>query len=506
VLPGFLFFSPESGGWWIYISVMDKATVAENKIERLCDKVGCSEDGVLWIKQALDPFNDEDRRKVGFPDVITGKSIVQKIPFAATYTVGAAAEDVHIYLDSVDCPEFVYNNTNYIADAITVRSNFLADAVSGIGAARVGGLCLRKGPVGTDLDITTSFNLGGPLGPTGLDPVYLAGGSARVLSKGFEVVNATPVLTVGGSVRCYRATGVVPYDQTEVITMRQVATPTTTALTLEGRRTQQVPLNVGEVELYTDHTFWAAKEGCMVVAIPSAQTNEPTSDTFSFINAGSLASTPAKSYINAFSGATFPKTTNTAAGQMFSPFFMCGAYFTGLPANSVLDIRGFYYVERFVNSTQKDLVILANPSPHYDPIALEIMSKSAMKLPCGTRVKNNADGDWIKSVADILGVFGVPGMPLVRAGVDAYNGAKAVYDNWNSPPQSQIKMGKTLKQGGVKPSKAQRQQNLNAKNAAKGKNSRSKTFVGPIRPGDNRSAVKKAQKASRAGLASGGSI
>jgi len=113
--------------------------------------------------------------------------------------------------------------------------------------------------------------------------------------------------------------------------------------------------------------------------------------------------------------------------MMFSPFYMCGAYFTGIPDKSTLDIRGFYYLERFPAAELTDLVILANPSPGYDPLALELMTRTALKMPCGTPVKNNAIGDWIKTIADVAGVFGVPGMPIVKGAVDLVNGGLKAY-------------------------------------------------------------------------------
>lgn len=485
-------------------TVDGKAERAERKLTKLCEMVGCTDDGATWIKQTLDPFNDEPRAKVGFPDVITGKSIIQKIPFAAGYTVGDTPEDVHIFLDSLDTPVFLYDNARYQNGDGILRNNATIDSNFGIGTQRRGGLNLRHGPVGSDLGQETTYNLGGPLGPTGLTPSYLESCGARVLGKGFEVVNATNMLNVGGTVRCYRATGAVPYDNTSLEVCRLPADGNQLNV-FEARSLQNVPQNVGEVELYTDHTFWNAKEGCVVVAIPSNQTNEPRQDRNICVNGGLKDTDANRVWLNVTmkGGGSYPETENDQF-QMFSPFYLCGAYFTGLPAGSKLDIRGFYYLERFVNSDQKDLVILANPSPCYDAVALEMMSRMAMKLPCGTPIKNNASGDWLKTVADIAGVFGVPGMPLVRSAVDAYQAGRKVWKAWNGPQH----MNPQETENGMRALVQQHSNNnkfakKNQKRQAKGKGAKDRAKFDQKQ--NNKKQFKTAQRESRAGLASGGS-
>jgi hypothetical protein len=109
---------------------------------------------------------------------------------------------------------------------------------------------------------------------------------------------------------------------------------------------------------------------------------------------------------------------STAAPLAPSPFFVSGAYHTGLPNGSSLQITAIWILERFIDHTKPDLVVMAQPSPSYDPVALEAYSRTAHNLPCAVVVKNNAEGDWIKEVADILGDFGVPGMGLVKGAVN----------------------------------------------------------------------------------------
>jgi hypothetical protein len=273
----------------------------------------------------------------------------------------------------------------------------------------------------------------------------------------------------------------------------------------ESRELTSIPTTVAEVELFGGYTFWNAKEGAYVVAIPASETNHLVDDSAVVLTDGLSAVTPTKEWLNAVSNGANMPVVLISGKQLYSPFYSCGAYFSGLPAGTILDIRGVYYVERFLSKSNTDLLLLANPSPSYDPVALEMVSRAAAKLPCGTKLRNNADGDWIKSVADVLGVFGVPGMPLVRAGVDAFYGAKSLYDNWGKTDERTEKMAKTLKSVGVKPSKQQRQNIRNDKRARQGKNAKNKAeFIGPVRPGENREQMRQnAKKASQKGKASG---
>jgi len=478
------------------------ATKAETKLAKLCDIAGLSEDGEIWVKQTLDPFNDEERRKVGYPDVITGKSVIQKIPCGGTYTVPAGGEDVHIFMDSLDTPVVMYENTMYTEGGNIRPNNYVCDAAFGAGnVSRRGGIVLGHNAIGSDITEANYMNFGGPSSPVGLSPAFLQNCGSRVIAKGFEVVNVTPQLTVGGAVRTYRATGNVPYDDSDVCCLRSPTLPTTVMNVCEARALQDVPKNVTQVEYYTDYTFWNAKEGCMVVAIPSAQTNEPKQDHF--IPTSAISSlTPTKRWVGAFgTGLTVPQASQ-GGNLSCSPFYACGAYFTGLPEGTKLDVRGFYYLEKFVDANDANLSLLANPSPHYDPLALELMSKTAMKLPTGTRIKNNASGDWLKTVADIAGAFGVPGMPLVRGAVDLYQGARKVYKNYQN--NSGNMQGNAQAMALVNNSKLDQKFNTkNQKRTAKGKAAVDRNQF--VQKKQAKKQTKKAIKESRAGMASGGS-
>lgn len=417
---------------------MDTATKAESEISALASAVGCSPAGELFIKQALDPFCDDLRDPVGMPDMEIGNSVVQHIKRSYTYSVGASAQDVHVFLDNLDTEVQLAENTRY-TDGVGISQNFLADA-TGASITRRGGVRIRAGPVGAALTQDNDFDHGGVLA---LPQNFANGGSTRVCAKAIEIHNVTNKLNVGGSVTVYRATGDIPYNKTTVGVLRNVTNPTTISNSLATRKCSIAPLTEADAVAYPGSQTWDAESGCYIVAMPAAQTNEVNDDeTSTLVQGEPSTANPTKTWINVVAANVVPRVL-VGVNKVFSPFFVTGAYLTGLPANTQLKINVIYYVERFIesNTGNIDLVTMGKPSPYFDPKALELYAKTAQHMPVGTKVKNNADGDWIKNVADMLGTFGVPGMPFVKGAVDLWNGLPSLSGDVGSPSKSSIVAG-----------------------------------------------------------------
>lgn len=410
------------GGW--RNKIFNMAEVANNipkieqRIETTLEKVGGSEEGVLWVKESLDPFCDQPRRVVGFPDLITGNSIVQCVKQSVQFTVGATPQDVHIFLDTLDTSQTM-SLAPQTVDGFARARNWQPPTEVAMSVSLRGGLMIRYGPVGTPLTETSTRQ------QLTLPASYLDGGSTRVLSKAFEVHNTTNQLNVGGSVCVYRSSAAIPYDNPTTGILTNPATITTNG-TYSLYKLTTPPVTLSECILNPGAQQWNAKEGCYVVAIMAAQTNNPQDEHAVLVTSRDSSTAANSDWISSFIPTASPGVVPQPIGglKLFSPFFLSGAYFTGLPANSTLTINLVYVIERFVDSTNLDLITLASPSPHYDPVSLEVYSKSAAKLPAGVKVTWNADGDWIKNVADVLSSFGVPGMPLVKGAVDLWNGFK----------------------------------------------------------------------------------
>lgn len=397
---------------------------AEKRLKFLSEKVGASDEGVLWLKETLDPFSDTPRRPVGFPDLITGNSVMQVVKQSYTFTVGSEAQDVHVFLDTIDT-DIQLVPAQYLGGAQYAQfgESIVTTSANNASAVHRGGIVIRADSVGNDLLLeNTVHNIP-------LPSVYTESGTTRIIAKAFEVHNTTNKLQVGGAVTVYRDTGPVPHSNSEARTLwtNGIVTPPQLQITHQGHPLSKVPTNLAMVTNIPGSQQWDAEDGCYVVATMASQTNNPT-DERDFLIIDKEDTSPTVVWVNAIDGVSTAPTTpprlitsEDFMGNLTSPFFLCGAYFTGLPAGSKLTINVLFLVERFVNASNLDLVVLAQPSPFYDPVAMELYSKTAMRLPHGVKVCNNADGDWIKSVADVLSTFGVPGMPIVKGAVDVYN-------------------------------------------------------------------------------------
>jgi len=418
---------------------------AEKKIKLLTERVGCSEEGRLWLEQALDPFTDTPKRPVGFPDLITGKSIVQVIKQSSSFTVGYDG-DVHIFMDNVDSRHNLYKNDIYSEDS-KIRSNmWKATASGGISNYVRGGVVVRYG-TGTSptLTITTTQNAAGVSVPSS----YINSGRSRVIAKGFEVHNVTPPLTVGGAVTVYRDSTTGGFSPDSAGAACNETTPQNT-YSLPVYPLAKVPETLAEVMLIPGAKQWEAKEGCYCVSTMNAQTNSPGDETPCFLIASDSSNTQSQEYVNMIKSTLTPlladyETVNGILQPkkvLRSPFFVSGAYFTGLPTGTKLLINAVYIIERFVDQSNNDLVVLASPSPSYDVVAMELYAKSAHFLRAGVPVAENDAGDWIKEIAGVLGDFGVPGMPLVKGGVDLYNkiaGVDSKHDKKKNEHEKEIK-------------------------------------------------------------------
>jgi hypothetical protein len=110
-----------------------------------------------------------------------------------------------------------------------------------------------------------------------------------------------------------------------------------------------------------------------------------------------------------------------------SPYSMVGAFYTGLSLQTTLTLTVHFYVERFPQIDQADLVVLAAPSPKYDPLALELYSRMLGEMPPGVMVKENGFGQWFTDlIAEIAPIAGdaLSAIPHPFAQVAA-QGAKA---------------------------------------------------------------------------------
>lgn len=349
-------------------------------LDRLEKSSGLSHDGRNWLITAADPFHDTDIRPTGFPDVNCSGSVVQlvkqQITISCPNSVTAGTWDVNIR----NAPWWI---SSPISRLNTVRNKFdLTNGVSALTAC--GGIVADAGPTGNPLNIgagaaTTTL----PLNNTYFD------GPARVVACGFEVTNTTAEIYRQGSVTVYRqpqpgASAYTGYFVTNIGTGTEAAKE---AITCYKRKDS--PYYVADAQILSGSRTWNAAEGSYSIL------------TMTDVGLLENDQTPCCYDLRSADGNTSQLAGLTGIGTypvpiLFneSPYSMVGAFYTGLSLQTTLTLTVHYYIERFPTSLNADLVVLAAPSPKYDPVALELYSHMLGAMPPGVMVKENGLGQW----------------------------------------------------------------------------------------------------------------
>jgi len=102
------------------------------------------------------------------------------------------------------------------------------------------------------------------------------------------------------------------------------------------------------------------------------------------------------------------------------PFDRKGVIVTGLTPQSTFTINYNSVIERFLSSSERDLVVLAQPSPCEDLKAMALYSLIARDLPVGVEFTQNDFGDWFLGICDeVANVVSTVGKPIMGA-IDSY--------------------------------------------------------------------------------------
>lgn len=99
--------------------------------------------------------------------------------------------------------------------------------------------------------------------------------------------------------------------------------------------------------------------------------------------------------------------------QFIAPFNVAGAYFTGLSPETTLSVSVNYYVERFPDPQEEDLVVLASPSPGHDALAMDIYAKAMRLMPVGVQQNENPFGEWFQNVVYQVAKVAGPALKMV---------------------------------------------------------------------------------------------
>lgn len=349
----------------------------------------------------------------GLPDDTTGNSVVRffKKKLTISRPTGVPVTDnwdCHIFsLPIFDPAHFCTRNIN--------GNNGIEFTGAGDVSSQFGTLNIVSGPA-DGVWFSEVDGIKGSSSITNLTPdLTLSRRSlARVIGMGFEVHNDTPTLYKGGSVTCYDCPQ-GDYEPTMVYGPRAWNSTNDGNISMSGPflELRRPPDNVSECMQLPNSVTWEASEGCYVVnKIDLSRSNykQPNNVPIIFFGQGGAVDQGApvhKELVSTwetpgnYSSGSAKYLYGTDPAYRLTALHTSGAYFNGLPPQSVLTLEVHIIVESLPVNDQAELA-LATPAAEYDPFALQMYEKSIRTLKSGVPVHMNAKGDWWKMVGSAL--------------------------------------------------------------------------------------------------------
>jgi len=444
---------------------------SKNILTKLENKGVMTTDGKDWLLQALDPFYDGEHQVSGYPDRCSGKSVVQTVQRRLTLKCPASVTtgtwDAHIMF-LPELRDYTTNNSQTGATTSSFPAQTSFSTATRQYSTFAGGT--KNYPFRAPFNIVTcpTGNSTAPLSNTwdntgkefyGVDLSPYAYNQSRIIAGGFEITNTTPELYRGGSIICYEV-----QNTTQENINALLIEPSSNKQSTNITSSSPPGLSSAAISI-PGATEWDASEGCYMILKQNKQENPPQDDVFKdrIFNYGSndfVRTTPIPGF--GLFGQVITTDLVYQPPQIHPiPFNSCGAYLTGLNAQTTLSFNVRLFVETFPDASDQILVPLMSPSPQYDYVALELYSRVTRELPVACVVSDNASGGWFDDVLKFLGQNAgkigeslggiIPGASLIGNGIGAASKA------WENHRASQPVTPKTM----VQPRPKNKKQQLN---------------------------------------------
>jgi hypothetical protein len=314
------------------------------------------------------------------------------------------------------------------------------------------------------LNIDTFTTSGGQLAPTNSFSNFTGGthvvlgnppvtfGKRRLIAAGFEIHDTTAQLYKQGTLTSYR----IPQAWTRENAIGIQSTATQAAygiyngtgyalgnyaylgqLGLVPYRTCDLPpATIARAMTYPGSRQWEVKDGAYVALSQDVGRNFLSFNESGYMSftdgdyvptsvASDIQQTPNGSYNAFFTNSSIIQTTTDTSGTisrnlweivppqdiMRLPYHTSGCMLTGLNVNSTFTVtlRTFWEISPDLGDLNGSVLVpLTEPSPEYDPIALELYQRAVATLPVAVPVGMNAEGDWGDWVLRALSAAAVP--------------------------------------------------------------------------------------------------
>lgn len=417
---------------------------------KILKDIGLSQAGVAAVEAAIDPFHDYMiHNHLGWPDQNQANSVLEVLNRQVLITSAAASWDCSLVITPFsDIFPISYNNTPAFyggtglpvvpSTAITpLLFQQYTDVID-----NYGGISIMTAASGTTM-LPTPVG-GGAVTTLALSPFTDVAdattttrpfGAFRIVSCGLEVINVTQEINKQGSVTCWRYPDALESCNCPVIKLNGLADPIVESSCV-AKVMRNPPVSLNEATFIPGAQSWKAADGCYIVGALSGDLEPARLMEGNVIIANEqlssqtlLASNPGQ-YNTSLNTANHYKTS-TAIHE--SHLQQGGAFFAGLGANNVLQVKMRWYVEVFPNVGDLNLMPLARPSAAFDPRALEIYSKAIVNLPVGCPVGDNAHGSFWKRVISTVATGSKKAVQLA--------GSSGIADMLGKTPQGRAALG-----------------------------------------------------------------
>lgn len=383
-------------------------------MERLASMWGVTPQAAAFIVMAADPFHDTQVPTSGLPDASVDPSYTFEVKKKVQITMPAgvtAPWDCHIFNLPL-LTRMTFHQGNQLNSGVWYEASTAPDITLGL-------LNIVCAPSGTDAlpNQTNGIVLAANDFVTGPEIDNFLAGNSRILAFGFETHDVTADLYKQGTLTCYRQSS----HPVSTSMFHYVGNSTAFNGAAQNMymgpadRLVMPPVNAQAAFLLPGSVEWKAEEGAYSV-VPFSSFDMPVeplktgqvyicdTDSDHQGNAGLITKT--ENTFGAFAskpGITVNTGLHTFCGgsaYRLAPIMQCGQYFTGLAAQSTITLTVKLVIERCPDVTQPDLVVLAKPSPLYEPRAFEQYMRLVATSQPAVPVRMNPGGEFWHMLID----------------------------------------------------------------------------------------------------------
>jgi len=405
-------------------SSINKITRGERLLELMAQRGAITESGKDFLIAALDPMHDKQLTNLqGWPDMEASCSVVRcykksltlSKPDTVTGNWDCAIQSFPI-MNSVEMKVSSSRNNNFIAPTTTPGTNTVFPVTV---------LLLESG---TNID-PSDFVQGAYISNGIAMPDEVLRGRSRLVGMGIEVNNTTAPLNKQGTVTVYRAPQAPALKSTTWFygngTTGGVTTP------FDASVFSFFPPTIGDALLLAGSRQWKAEDGAYSVVPFCSCDNPPTSPEYRqpvfWGDAMDRTNTLNTSYVLFSNPIANVNDKILFQANKFTPSQSAGIYFTGLSAESSLQLQVNFYIESFPTFEDTQIVTLATPSAEFDHMALSLYQHALNSLPVGVPANFNGFGDWF---AGIISTVSKVAAPLSGTLAPVVLGAGAIADSY----------------------------------------------------------------------------